>query len=270
VPNGSNFPEPTVDGQLNEEVWSLAYSFDIRWGDESVRNAYPGVGPFRSGQWQPEINGHRAVILDPADATIHLFFRDHNLFLSADVRDLIVQGIEEYDRMDAIGFIIGHRDSLKSDNQMEFMALSVYFNASGNPAATDYLPVLANAGGADYATTLKGATTVNANDDVDEGFVVEMKVDLMQFGYPEDLGDQLLFMGVVLSDGDSFDDPVKTFGKSPARGWSWIPTSWSLWMKIHPTRRSICPKKFALSGITRIHSIPPRCCVMPCAIGAEF
>jgi hypothetical protein len=212
LPNGANDPEPVINGLLDEEVWSKAYTFDIRWGDETVRNTYPGVGPYRSGQWQPEVNAHRAAILDPADATIHLFFRDHHLFLSADVRDLIVQGTEDYERMDALSFIIGHRDSLNIDNVMEFMALSVYFNAGGTAAATDYLPVLVAAGGAEYAVSLKGATTVNTNSDIDEGFTVEMKVDLTHLGYPEDLGDHLLFMGVRLSDGDSFDDPMNDYG----------------------------------------------------------
>ncbi|MCB0274061.1 MAG: T9SS type A sorting domain-containing protein [Calditrichaeota bacterium] len=39
-----------------------------------------------------------------------------------------------------------------------------------------------------------------------------MKVDLKYFGYQAGLGDHLLYMGVMLADGDSFDNPLNDYG----------------------------------------------------------
>jgi len=41
VANAGAWPAPTIDGHLNEPVWSAAPSFDIRWGDDALRNSYP-------------------------------------------------------------------------------------------------------------------------------------------------------------------------------------------------------------------------------------
>ena len=51
------------------------------------------------------------------------------------------------------------------------------------------------------------------NTDIDIGFTIEMKVDLTGLlGYPANLGDKLVFLGVVLYDGDSFEDPLNSYG----------------------------------------------------------
>ncbi len=39
-----------------------------------------------------------------------------------------------------------------------------------------------------------------------------MKLDLTKFGYPSDLGNQVLWGGMDLYDGDSFDDAAKNYG----------------------------------------------------------
>ena len=38
-----------------------------------------------------------------------------------------------------------------------------------------------------------------------------MKIDLTGLGYPADLGDKLIFTGIMF-DGDSFEDPLANYG----------------------------------------------------------
>jgi hypothetical protein len=73
-----------------------------------------------------------------------------------------------------------------------------------------------DSGDTEFGVALTGATTVNVNTDIDEGYSIEMKIDLTDLGYPADLGDKLIFTGVMLSDGDTFEDPLSNYG---TRSW---------------------------------------------------
>lgn len=213
VRNGASYPSPNIDGKLYEEVWTKAPSFRIAWGDSALRASYPGAGNGSSGQYQPELNGNpRPPILDPSNATIKYFFKDKYLYLGADVHDQLVQGTEAYDKVDGVGFIIAHRGEKNEEDALVFKLLRANFNILGQMAGYDYLPVLIDSNAAIVAGALKGNTTINNNSDIDSGFAVELRIDLTKMGYPADLGDKLLFMGVVLYDGDSFDDTLNSYG----------------------------------------------------------
>ncbi len=47
---------PVIDGALDEALWndSAVYTFDLRWDDQALRETYDGMGPERSGQYQPD------------------------------------------------------------------------------------------------------------------------------------------------------------------------------------------------------------------------
>ena len=94
--------------------------------------------------------------------------------------------------------------------------LRINFDETGQPAPFEYLLTLVDSAKAEFGVALKGATTVNNNTDIDEGYTLELKIDLTGLGYPVGLGDKLLFMGVDLFDGDSFDDPLNDYG---TRSW---------------------------------------------------
>jgi len=110
--------------------------------------------------------------------------------------------------------------------------LRINFDAAGQPAVYDFLQTLIDTGKAEYGVALKGATTVNNNTDVDEGFTIELKVDLTGLGYPANLGDKLIFLGADLFDGDSFEDPLADYGSrtwwfrendgGPALAWGYL------------------------------------------------
>ncbi|MBE0538591.1 MAG: T9SS type A sorting domain-containing protein [Ignavibacterium sp.] len=213
IPNGAAFADPVIDGNPNEAVWDGAYTFDLGWDIANLRQNYPGIGKIMSANFQPEIGGNPVPpVLDPSLATIKMFFKDHYLYLAANIMDGRVQGSEVYDQIDGLRLIIGDRLQMNDDNNMIFKQFRINFNGSGAPTAYEYLATLVDSGKAEYGVALTGATTVNVNTDIDEGYSLEMKIDLTVLGYPADLGDKLIFTGVMLADGDSFDDPLANYG----------------------------------------------------------
>ncbi|MFA6598902.1 MAG: T9SS type A sorting domain-containing protein [Ignavibacteriaceae bacterium] len=213
IPNAGTLASPTIDGVLDESVWQGAYTFDIAWNDATIRNTYPGVGPFQSGQYQPElVVGSLPPILDPSYAKVKMFFKDNFLYVAADVNDQLVQGVSSYDALDGFSLLIGDRKAKNGEEVMEFRTLRVNFDSTGAAKPFEYLTTLIDSGGTEIATKLKGATTVNENTDVDEGYTIEMKIDLTKLGYSTSLDDHLIFMGAMLSDGDSFDDQTANYG----------------------------------------------------------
>ncbi|HZL85265.1 MAG TPA: T9SS type A sorting domain-containing protein [Candidatus Krumholzibacteria bacterium] len=214
VPNGAALAAPTMNGTLTEPVWStLAYRFDMRYGDDALRQTYPGVGPYRAGQHQPTVNGSQAAILDPADATVRMFFRGDRLYLGFDVRDQVVQYHANFDRWDGFLVTLNERVQRGPDNELLGRRLSFQVSAAGTATPQDYLTTLVAAGDAQVSLALKSATTVDTlGTTADQGYTAEMWVDLTALGYPVGLGDGTLFLGVNYLDGDSFVPSSDSYG----------------------------------------------------------
>ena len=214
IPVAAGFLPPAIDGALTEPVWSFAPSFDIRYGDQALRNSYPGVGRYRSGQFQPDVNGGQAAILDPGDATVKYFFKEDTLYLGFDVRDQVVQYVSTFDRWD--GFIVTLTEYSKRgpDKQLLTQRLSFQVDQNGQAKAQDYLPFLRDTLlGAKLALALKPNTTVDTTGaTADEGYTAELAVDLTKLGYPHGRGDGRLFLGITLLDGDSFTPFTDSYG----------------------------------------------------------
>jgi hypothetical protein len=214
IPNGHLFPSPNIDGLLNDAVWAHAPSFDIRYGDDALRDSYPGILKWRGGQYQPEVNGGLAAILDPADCTVKYFFRDDSLFLGFDVRDAVVQSYPLTDRMD--GFVVGLYDRTAResfDNTLQPHRLTFDVGPTGEARTADYLTTLVNNGGARVRLQLKPGTTLDTTGtDIDAGYTAELVVDLTKIGYPPGRGDGLAFLSVCYYDGDSFIPYTDSYG----------------------------------------------------------
>ena len=258
IPNGAKLADPVIDGKLDEPCWQGAYTFNIAWDDTLLRSKYPGIGPYMSGQYQPElVTGSHPPILDPSYGTFKLFFKDHYLYLGADVNDQIIQGSDTYDKIDGIMLILGDTSSLSLENFMNFQELRLSFDGTGYLSPYSYMLSLVDSGYASFAYKLKGASTVNINTDVDSGYVIEAKIDLTKLGYPADLGDHLLFGGMMLADGDSFDDPANNYG---SRVWWFRENAGQQstpWMYMDPNtlitgvgkeNRNIIPSSIVLNG----------------------
>ncbi|MHC1737250.1 MAG: T9SS type A sorting domain-containing protein [Ignavibacteriaceae bacterium] len=213
IPNGDNYPDVTIDGKIDETVWSKVTPLNIAWGDTLLRSSYPGAGALMSGEFQPELSGNpRPPVLDPSNGEFKMFFKGKYLYVGAKILDQVIQGTEVYDAVDGFSLIVGHRTVVNAEEVMEFKLLRMNFNSLGQIMAYDALPNLVDTGKAQYAAFLLGSSTVNNKTDIDEGFSIELKLDLTGIGYEENLGDKLVFAGIALYDGDSFDDSLNNYG----------------------------------------------------------
>lgn len=206
---------PTLDGALNEAVWTSPdlYSFDIRWDDAALRQTYPGVGPLRAGQYQPNVNGGAAFVVDPADATIHMYHRGAKLYLGFNVRDAVVQYHPVIDRWDGAIVTIESRTERGPDRQLLGKRLAFQIAQNGTASPQDDLLSMVTAGTAQVAAHMNAGTTVDTlGVQLDNGYTVEMELDLTALGYPANLGDGALFIGVDLFDGDSFQVATDSYG----------------------------------------------------------
>jgi hypothetical protein len=142
------------------------------------------------------------------------FYKGTKLYLGFDVNDKVVQYISDPLRWD--GFIVSLVDyaARNADNhQLIGYKLSFQVGPSGNAMPQDELPPLVANGGAQVALALKPGTTVDTlGTNVDTGYTAEMWVDLTKIGYPANLGDHRLFLGIDLLDGDSFTPFTDSYG----------------------------------------------------------
>ncbi len=213
IPNGVGYPSPAIDGKLDDAVWAAVPYFDIRYGDTVLRDSYPGVGKWRSGQYQPEVNGGLAFVEDPGDGRFYYFFRDDSLFLAFDVKDFFVGYHSVEERMDGIIVAINDRGVLGPDKNLAGRRLQFQVGPTGEAVLLGYLPFLRDSlQGARLEMDLKPNTTVDTTGaDFDEGWTAELVVDLTKLGYPSGLGDGTLFLGVDLFDGDTFTEPTTSY-----------------------------------------------------------
>ena len=219
IPTADNFAAPTINGTLTEPVWAAAKGFKIKFADPDLRNTYPAVGPYRSGEYQFSVNGGQAPVIDPGNATVKMFFKGDNLYLGFDVLDQAVQYYTLAERWD--GFIVSLTEYSArhvEDHQLLVRPLSFQVGPGGAALAQGYLPYLRDTlAGAQVALSLKAGTvldTVGLSADV--GYTAELRIDLTKLGYPAGRGDGRIFLGVSLLDGDSFTPYTDSYG---TRAW---------------------------------------------------
>ncbi len=220
---GSTYPSPNMDGRLTEAVWQNPNigKLQLKYGDAAIRNAYPSTAPFRSGQFQPQVNGGTAAVTDPSLATVKYFYKADTLFLGIDVSDRVVQSVDVFDRWDGFRAILCQRDVRNGDNVLFPRRLT--WRVSGTTAAPvakrqDDLELISGTWDSagtkvQVALALKGGTTIDTTGTTaDSGYTAEMRIILPQLGYPAGRGDGVVFFGAMLLDGDSFSPPSTSYG----------------------------------------------------------
>jgi hypothetical protein len=202
---------PIIDGNITDAVWGPAPSFDIRWNDNALRASYPSVGKYRSGQYQPTVQGVTAVVTNGADATVKYFFKGNFLYMAFDARDNRIESNQFEDLWDGFNVSITHRSEMDPvDHNLAGKGLAFHVGSAGNAVAAKDLGPLLSGGGASLALMLKPGSTVDSTgvSAFDTGYTAELAVDLTQLGYPAGLGDHTMFLGVTLYDHDMYDDPI--------------------------------------------------------------
>lgn len=215
IPVASGYAAPTIDGSLSEAVWAAAPSVHIKWGDPSVRDAYPQTGKWRSGQAQGTVNQlNDQFVADPTDATVKYFWKGTKLYLGFDVPDQVVQYSEFVDRYDGALVSINDRVRRYTDNDLYSYRLTFQVGESGQLVARDALPYAADTlGGVTASLQLKPGSTVDTLGlDTDAGWTAEMAIDLTKFGYAADLGDHTIYFGIDILDGDSYTPWTDSYG----------------------------------------------------------
>lgn len=217
VPGAGTFASPVLDGRLTDPVWNTPNigRLQIQFGNTTIRNSYPSTGPYRSGQFQPAVNGGTAAVVEPSLATFKYFYKNDTLFVGVDVNDQFVQSFPSSipDRWDGFRVVICDRGQRNPDNVLFPRILSARIAGSGTSVSTSREDDLApNPGAWDSAGTkvqvviaLKGGTTIDTlGASPDSGWTAEMKINLRELGYPAGRGDGVLFFAALLYDGDSF------------------------------------------------------------------
>lgn len=215
--NGKLMATPTIDGMLNEAVWGNISGIDIRFGDKNIRNAYSGVGPYASGEYQPTVNGGTATVFDSSKANVKMFVKGNILYVGVDVQDQAVQFLDVYDRWD--GFMItmnglGKEYQNQTDHDQIPIKLTVIVGKNGTDSLKDFYPKLRDSlQGAQVALKLKPNTTIDTTgNDEDAGYQIEHAIDLTKMGYPSGLGDRVLYLGLTMFDGDSYIPSSLSYG----------------------------------------------------------
>jgi hypothetical protein len=220
LPRAGALAAPVVDGNLNDPVWAQSPSLILRYGDDALRETYGNPGKHRAGQYQPEVNGGLAEIVDPAEATVKYIIKDNWIYFGFDVNDQVVQSINQIDRRDGVSLMLTEKTLKGADNNLLNRQISFEVSPAGTALATDYLPFLRDTvSGAQVALLLKPGTTVDTTGLApDQGYTAELGVDLTKLGYPNGLGDGIVHLGLVLNDGDSFTPFTDSYAN---RVWWW-------------------------------------------------
>lgn len=214
IPNAVGWSAPTIDGLLNEPIWQYAGTTHIKFGDVALRNSYANTGPWRSGQFQADVNGGTAFVQDPADCLVKYFWKGSKLYIGMDFNDQVVQFNDALDRYDGAIITINDRVKRYSDNNLLSYRMAFQVGPSGELVAHDDLLNLRDTL---HAVTcdlkLKAGTTVDTvGYDLDAGYTAEFEIDLTQMGYTPDLGDHTLYFGVDVLDGDSYTPITDSYG----------------------------------------------------------
>jgi len=216
IRNLGSIPAPAIDGNITDAAWANAPSFDIRYDDPALLQTYPGTGPWRSGQYEAEVNGNGglAYVADPGDATVKYFFKGTKLYMAFDVRDQVVQNVQAEDRWDGFNVSINDRVLRYADNNLKSWACAFRIGPGGAiKYEKDMTYLVDTLQAVQVALQLKPGTTVDTlGIDTDAGYTAEFSIDLTKIGYPADLGDRALYFGVTLYDGDSYSPITDSYG----------------------------------------------------------
>jgi hypothetical protein len=220
IPNGAAFAAPTMDGKLDEPVWNTSGIGKIlmRYGSTAIRAAYPNTAKYRSGQFQPDVNGGKSAVFDADTAVVKYFFKDDALYLGFDVKDKYVQYSSVFDRQDGFRVMLTNRAKRNADSVLITHNMTFIIDSTGGDNRREDLAHVSGAwDSSGAAVTVKvglntGTTIDTVGATADKGYTAEMKVDLLKLGYPAGRGDGVVFLGICRFDGDSDPTPSNSYG----------------------------------------------------------
>lgn len=217
VASGVLLPDPVVDGALDDLVWErVDPAFTVQYqASQELLSGNPEVAKYYVFYFRPSVGGQNtALVVDPSIARFKMFFKGTKLYVGVDVEDQAVSGVPGEDGRDGIRFFLRDRDSLTTAGTLFTRAFEVSVDSAGNARlGADALTFQTERPGAfEAAVALKGNSTPADPSDVDEGYQIEMVIDLpLALGYPDDLGDHMIWTAMNFFDGDFLDTDENSY-----------------------------------------------------------
>jgi hypothetical protein len=199
IRNGSSYPDIVVDGNLTDEVWAGVPSFDIQYGNAALRATYPTIGKDRSGEWKTTPG---QTVVNAGVTKVKLVFQNDKLFLAADVADRMLESFAGDDMFDGVSLNMTIPvDSLRdvTAHYLPNRRFGFPVNAAGPLQVWDIVDWTT---AVSYAVALKPGSTIDNNDDVDQGYTLEASFDLSKMGYPAGQQNKTVAVGVTAHDYD--------------------------------------------------------------------
>lgn len=202
---------PTLDGSLDDAIWG---EFDPQFGiryqmtlDEAMATMPGSLAPYHISFFRPDINGEAddAIVVDPSIARVQMVHDNTMLYIGVDVEDQAISGAASENGRDGIRFTMRRVDSLLSQQTLASYQFDFYIDSTGTlQYANDALGLQDEAPGAvTGAVFLKGASSAADPTDVDEGYQMEIAIDLAEaLGYEAPLGERGLWLAMNFFDGD--------------------------------------------------------------------
>ena len=218
VPSAANEAEPTVDGVLDEAAWAgVDPQFTLKYQatEEELDAGLPGVlSPYYSFYFHPDDN----TVLDPTEGRVHMFYRGSTLYLGLDTDDQAINGQSGESGRDGFRLILRSRDSTNSNLQAENIAFDFSVDSTGT-VRYDQLPGEVEAGtDVRAAVSLKGGSTAADPSDIDDGYQIEVALDLEAIGYGDVGSDGArIWASVTFFDSDALQDDSQSY---TTRTWS--------------------------------------------------
>ena len=215
--------EITLDGALDEAAWdAVDYTFFLQYKPElEVADMNPGsLLPYYQFYFRPDINGdgNTAEVVDKTIGQFKMIHDGSMLYVGLDTDDQAISGVQSENGRDGFRLSIRNLDSLRTSGigggALDWYSLEFQIDSTGALTyagnATDYRNIDPDA--ITGAVMLKGAGTAGDASDIDEGYQMEVAIDLTAFGYDEDLSDERrTWTHLAFFDGDYLPSPGDSY-----------------------------------------------------------
>ena len=201
----------TLDGQLTEGAWGGEAPVSLQYQmSEDELDELPGAGPLNTHWFRPG-SDEAVPVIDRSTGDFRFTHDGNTLYVALDSDDAAISGNATSEaRYD--GFRLTVRDLTPEamrveESRYEALEFTVVVDSSGTARL---LQDAANNDGVQAAAFLKGSSTAANPNDVDEGYSIEMSIDLTQVGV--DMSEGLIWIGANYFDGDVLDPDANSYG----------------------------------------------------------
>lgn len=228
IPNGASQPDVVVDGVLDDLAWTgVDPQFQLKYQMTAAERAawLPGATvPYYTFYFHPDAN----PVLDPTVGRFHLFYKGSWLYVGLDTDDQAVNRRQAENNRDGFRITISARDSLKGGLGGALAGIQFDFaidTTAAGPSAPgfvltplNYAATLAmeNPDAIQYAASMKGASTAGDPTDIDEGYQIEVGIDLAELGYSLEAltggTDNRIWLSLNYFDGDDLENEAESYG----------------------------------------------------------